>query len=331
MILFLVQFCRMSGSGRRQSRSTDTSSAFRILIQDFEKAQSDLLRSFGTQHSRPIIPRHSISLTLSGSTRINVRSGNMTISSSTSHRYGSGRVQTRAASTANQTRAVPTVNQTRAASTANPTRAVPTTNPTRAVPPGPRTTSMPTPLSRPIAIPMSHSMSAAGNLLVVTRFDPVTTLPRTNDTLIEVDITSADEADDNDDIFADSDDEIISSTDEDSINESDDDDMSDNYNDDLFADIDFLALWGHQTQKVSTEVIEKNTIKYKYVRSKKRSADEHNPELDKCPICISDFKNGEDVRRLRCLHAFHVDCVDEWICNRQQSCPVCRTKAIQIN
>ncbi|KAF0929720.1 hypothetical protein E2562_024413 [Oryza meyeriana var. granulata] len=44
-----------------------------------------------------------------------------------------------------------------------------------------------------------------------------------------------------------------------------------------------------------------------------------------CCVCISRFRDGEEVRRLPCGHAFHRDCVDRWLalyCRR--TCPLCR-------
>ena len=44
---------------------------------------------------------------------------------------------------------------------------------------------------------------------------------------------------------------------------------------------------------------------------------------DKCTICLSDFEEGEDVRRLPCMHLFHVECVDQWL-KTNKCCPICR-------
>ncbi|KAH6798437.1 hypothetical protein C2S53_010924 [Perilla frutescens var. hirtella] len=43
-----------------------------------------------------------------------------------------------------------------------------------------------------------------------------------------------------------------------------------------------------------------------------------------CPVCLSVFAEGEEIRQLSaCKHAFHAACVDMWLYSHS-SCPVCR-------
>ncbi|CAF2715165.1 unnamed protein product [Rotaria sp. Silwood2] len=51
--------------------------------------------------------------------------------------------------------------------------------------------------------------------------------------------------------------------------------------------------------------------------SKSSSTDE------KCAICLSEYKTGETVKRLRCKHFFHPECIDPWLKTSTQ-CPICR-------
>lgn len=45
-----------------------------------------------------------------------------------------------------------------------------------------------------------------------------------------------------------------------------------------------------------------------------------------CAVCLSAMQDGDAVRALPgCRHAFHVACVDAWLCARA-SCPVCRAR-----
>lgn len=44
-----------------------------------------------------------------------------------------------------------------------------------------------------------------------------------------------------------------------------------------------------------------------------------------CPICLSDFSVGEQVRQLpSCGHCFHQSCIDLWLV-RQADCPMCKS------
>jgi len=47
-------------------------------------------------------------------------------------------------------------------------------------------------------------------------------------------------------------------------------------------------------------------------------------EFHKCCICLETFKEGEEIRRLPCLHIFHTDEISHWL-ERNHLCPICRT------
>ena len=51
-----------------------------------------------------------------------------------------------------------------------------------------------------------------------------------------------------------------------------------------------------------------------------------NIGTDICPICITDFEEGDDLRVLPCdgQHKFHRDCVDPWLLQVSSQCPLCR-------
>ncbi|KAL2631714.1 hypothetical protein R1flu_016400 [Riccia fluitans] len=44
---------------------------------------------------------------------------------------------------------------------------------------------------------------------------------------------------------------------------------------------------------------------------------------DTCSICLEMQVTGEVVRRLPCIHVFHMKCIDKWL-QRQAVCPVCK-------
>ncbi|KAH0718356.1 hypothetical protein R3W88_006227 [Solanum pinnatisectum] len=50
----------------------------------------------------------------------------------------------------------------------------------------------------------------------------------------------------------------------------------------------------------------------------------HEVAGEKCCVCLSRLKDGEDSRVLPCLHEFHRECVDRWLNGARRTCPVCR-------
>ena len=44
---------------------------------------------------------------------------------------------------------------------------------------------------------------------------------------------------------------------------------------------------------------------------------------DKCPICLSEWKIGDEVGKLACGHEFELDCLSKWL-NEKRNCPLCR-------
>ena len=43
----------------------------------------------------------------------------------------------------------------------------------------------------------------------------------------------------------------------------------------------------------------------------------------KCIICYDNFKEGDKVTTLPCVHVFHIDCIKSWILEHK-NCPVCK-------
>lgn len=42
-----------------------------------------------------------------------------------------------------------------------------------------------------------------------------------------------------------------------------------------------------------------------------------------CSICLEAFEEGESLRMLPCMHAYHTPCIDTWL-QQKASCPVCK-------
>lgn len=46
--------------------------------------------------------------------------------------------------------------------------------------------------------------------------------------------------------------------------------------------------------------------------------------VESCAICVDDFKDGDMMRVLPCNHHFHLVCIDEWLTNHSDLCPLCK-------
>jgi len=57
-------------------------------------------------------------------------------------------------------------------------------------------------------------------------------------------------------------------------------------------------------------------------RNSKKEEDESS-YVESCPICIVDYKTGDKVKTLPCLHRFHRECVDKWLLMKSD-CPICK-------
>ena len=44
-----------------------------------------------------------------------------------------------------------------------------------------------------------------------------------------------------------------------------------------------------------------------------------------CPICLDEYKEGENVRQLSCDHVYHLSCIDPWLLEKSSQCPLCKT------
>lgn len=52
-------------------------------------------------------------------------------------------------------------------------------------------------------------------------------------------------------------------------------------------------------------------------------------EKDECVICFNEFKQGDAIKELPCLHkCFHEACIDTWL-HRDASCPLCKQRLVR--
>ncbi|CAL5218562.1 g253 [Coccomyxa viridis] len=63
-------------------------------------------------------------------------------------------------------------------------------------------------------------------------------------------------------------------------------------------------------------------------------AEGSNTTSASCGICCEDYASGEVLRRLRCGHKFHLECIDRWFLSsldysRPVACPICNAPLSQ--
>jgi len=61
----------------------------------------------------------------------------------------------------------------------------------------------------------------------------------------------------------------------------------------------------------------------------KYAADTLDDEPETCSLCVKDFKEKEELRKLSCRHRFHKKCADDWL-ERLSICPNCKIE-LRIN
>ncbi|CAI9618147.1 unnamed protein product [Staurois parvus] len=54
-----------------------------------------------------------------------------------------------------------------------------------------------------------------------------------------------------------------------------------------------------------------------------------NDALKTCSVCITEYTEGNKLRKLPCSHEYHVHCIDRWL-SENSTCPICR-RAVLIS
>ncbi|KAH3680757.1 hypothetical protein WICMUC_000108 [Wickerhamomyces mucosus] len=87
-------------------------------------------------------------------------------------------------------------------------------------------------------------------------------------------------------------------------------------------------LSAHTEELFEIEIIESTTPFEKKTCHKRVSISEQ----ERCHICLSEYYQNDVVRKLQnCDHFYHQDCIDQWLLNGKNNCPLCRSKGISLN
>jgi len=52
------------------------------------------------------------------------------------------------------------------------------------------------------------------------------------------------------------------------------------------------------------------------------------PINDTCVICLEEFTHGQQIKLLPCKHGFHGECIDPWLGERSDQCPICKQSVL---
>jgi len=73
-----------------------------------------------------------------------------------------------------------------------------------------------------------------------------------------------------------------------------------------------------QLQDVKIGLINKNLLKKSHTEIYF-----DNVNTDLCVICQDDIINNQIIRKIKCKHIFHIDCIDKWFLENKK-CPTCK-------
>lgn len=100
--------------------------------------------------------------------------------------------------------------------------------------------------------------------------------------------------------------------------------------------LDLGAFMGQVKPPVATaQEIEQSGGIFTYVEEKVVSKDtgsntDEKEIHERCLICLTDYENGDQCRKLQnCSHAFHKECIDQWLTTGRNTCPMCRAEGVK--
>jgi hypothetical protein len=71
------------------------------------------------------------------------------------------------------------------------------------------------------------------------------------------------------------------------------------------------------------------TYSFRPLEKQNGEPDEEYMLRTQCQICLCDYDEGDQVRALPCMHAFHAACTESWLRVRLQ-CPNCLADMVQL-
>lgn len=87
-----------------------------------------------------------------------------------------------------------------------------------------------------------------------------------------------------------------------------------------------VRLQSPASPPITTYVIKKSLPTVEFKRSGRKLGDDNEPV---CIICLGCLEGHHRIRELgNCSHAFHSECLDQWVDQGQMTCPLCRSNLL---
>ncbi|KAK1256789.1 hypothetical protein QJS04_geneDACA020120 [Acorus gramineus] len=83
----------------------------------------------------------------------------------------------------------------------------------------------------------------------------------------------------------------------------------------VWVELDKVIVHSRDHERTGEEL---ETVRYD------RSGADEEEEEEVCPVCLKCLVVGEELRRTRCGHWFHGECIFRWM-GRSRTCPMCRS------
>lgn len=74
-------------------------------------------------------------------------------------------------------------------------------------------------------------------------------------------------------------------------------------------------------EDVKVTLTQEEFDKFNNIKLTKENFEKYNTQ---CNICIDEYNIDDIIVELSCKHIFHKECIKNWLCKENISCPVCR-------
>lgn len=81
---------------------------------------------------------------------------------------------------------------------------------------------------------------------------------------------------------------------------------------------------GHVPEKANPQAVEALPESKVTESDLQRMRRDSTGDAKDCCICMEEFTANDIVKRLPCSHAFHKKCIEQWLLQHNNNCPICK-------